>query len=132
VHFDEPILAAASLPAVSKIGADLFDYVMAVIRRHRPDLDGIGLVTALRELGRADGLSAWLRKVLRHADLPPPPWDGTETIAPLRTVAEIHATGVELRNCLFGDDRSLSVVLGQCYYYRVSGSPWRIRRFHCL
>ena len=121
VHFDEPILAAASLPAVSKIGTELFDYVMAVIRRHRPDLDDIGLVTALRELGRADGLSAWLRKVLRHTDLPPPPWDGTETIAPLRTVAEIHATGAELRNCLFGDDQSLSAVLGQCYYYRISG-----------
>jgi hypothetical protein len=111
-HFDEPILAAASLPAVSKIGAELFDYVIVVVRRHRPDLDDIGLVTILRELGRADGLSAWLRKVLRHTDLPPPPWDGTETIAPLRTVAEIHATGAELRNCLFGDDQSLSAVLG--------------------
>jgi hypothetical protein len=121
VHFDEPILAAASLPAVSKIGAELFDYVIAVMRRHRPDLRDIGLVTALRELGRADGLSVWLRTVLRHADLPPPPWDGTETIAPLRTVAKIHATGAELRNCLFGDDQSLSAVLGQCYYYRVSG-----------
>jgi hypothetical protein len=120
-HFNEPILAAASLRAVSKIGAELFDYVMAVVRRRRPDLDDIGLVTLLRELGRADGLSAWLRMVLRNADLSPPPWDGTETIAPLRTVAEIHATGVEFRNCLFDDDRSLSAVLGQCCYYRVSG-----------
>jgi len=120
-HFDEPVLAAASLQTVSKIGAELFDYVMAVVRRHRPDLDDIGLVTILRELGRAEGLSTWLRTVLRHADLPPPPWDGTETIAPLRTVAAIHATGVELQNCLFGDDRSLSAVLGQCCYYRVSG-----------
>jgi hypothetical protein len=120
-HFDEPTLAAASLPAVSKLGAELFDYVIAVVRRHRPDLDDIGLITALRELSRADGLCAWLRKVLRHADLPPPPWDGTETIAPLRTVAEIHTTGAELRNCLLGDDQSLSAVLGQCCYYRVSG-----------
>ena len=121
VHFDEPILAAASMPVVSKLGAELFEYIIAVVRRHRPDLDDIGLVTALRELGRADDLSAWLRKVLRHADLPPPPWDGTETITPLRTVAEIHTTGVELRNCLFGDDQSLSAVLGQCCYYRVNG-----------
>jgi hypothetical protein len=30
-------------------------------------------------------------------------------------------TGAELRNCLFDDDRSLSAVLGQCCYYRVSG-----------
>jgi hypothetical protein len=59
--------------------------------------------------------------VLRHADLPPPPWDGTEAIAPLQTVAEIHATGVALRNCLFDDERSLAAVLGQCCYYRVSG-----------
>jgi hypothetical protein len=120
-HFNEPILAAASLRAVSKIGAELFDYVMMVVRRHRPDLDDIGVVTVLCELARADGLSAWLRMVLRHADLPPPPWDGTDTIAPLRTVAEIHAIGIEFRNCLFDDGRSLSAVLGQCSYYRVSG-----------
>ena len=100
---------------------ELFDYVMRAVHRHRPDLDDIGLATALRELGRADHLSVWLRKVLRHAELAPSPWDGTETIAPLRTVAEIHATGVELRNCLLGDDRVLSAVLGQCCYYRVSG-----------
>jgi hypothetical protein len=99
-HFDEPILAAASLRKVSKIGTELFGYVIAVLQRHRPDLDDIGLVAVLRELGRTDGLSVWLRKVLRHADLPPPPWDGTEAIAPLRTVAEIHATGAALRNCL--------------------------------
>ncbi len=120
-HFDQPVLAAATLRTVSKIGAELFDYAMAIVRRHRPDLDDIGLVTILRELGRSDGLSAWLRRVPRHADLPPPPWDGMETIAPLRTVAEIHTTGTELRNCLFGDDQSLSGVLGQCCYYRVSG-----------
>jgi hypothetical protein len=94
---------------------------MMVVRRHRPDLDDIGLVTVLRELGRADGLSAWLRMVLRHSDLPLPPWDGTEAIVPLRTVAEIHAIGIEFRNCLFDDERSLSAVLGQCCYYRVSG-----------
>jgi hypothetical protein len=120
-HYNEPILAAASLRKVSKIGADLFDYVLAVLRQHRPDLDDIGLVAVLRDLGRTESLSAWLRRVLRHAGLPLPPWDGTETISPLRTVAEIHVTGVELRNCLFDDDRSISAVLGQCCYYRVSG-----------
>ena len=52
-HFNEPILAAASLRTVSKIGAELFDYVMTVVRRHRPDLDDIGLVTLLRELDEA-------------------------------------------------------------------------------
>jgi hypothetical protein len=120
-HYNQPILAAASLRKVSKIGADLFDYVLAVLRRHRPDLDDIGVVAVLRELGRTESLSAWLRRVLRHAGLPLPPWDGIETIRPLRTVEEIHVTGVELRNCLFDDDRSLSAVLGQCCYYRVSG-----------
>ena len=120
-HFKEPIVAAASLRKISKIGTELFDYVLAVIRRHRPDLDDMGLVTVLREFGRTEGLSNWLRKLLRRADLPPPPWDGTETIKPLRSVAEIQSTGVELRNCLFDDDRSLLAVLGQCYYYRVYG-----------
>ena len=103
-----------------KIGTSLFNYVIAVTRRHRPDLDDLGLLSLLHELGRADDVSTWLRRVLRHADLPPP-WDGTETIKPLRTVAEIQMTGIELRNCLFGDDHSLPAVLGECCYYRVSG-----------
>jgi hypothetical protein len=120
-HFDKPILAAASMRTVSKIGAELFEYVMAVVRRHRPDLDDAGLVAVVNELKRADDLSPWLRRILRHADLPPPPWAGSESITPLRSVAEIHAAGVELRNCLSDDDRSLSAVLGQCCYYRVRG-----------
>jgi hypothetical protein len=52
-HFNEPILAAASLRTVAKIGAELFDYVMTVVCRYRPDLDDIGLVTLLRELDEA-------------------------------------------------------------------------------
>jgi hypothetical protein len=44
--------------------------------------------------------------VLWHSDLPLPPWDGTEAIVPLRTIAEIHAIGIEFRNCLFDDERS--------------------------
>jgi hypothetical protein len=56
-HFERPVLAAVSLRTASKIGAELFDYVITAVHRHRPDLDDIGLVTVLRELGRADGLS---------------------------------------------------------------------------
>jgi hypothetical protein len=118
--FDQP-LEAASARAIGKIGAELFDYVMAVIRRHRPDLDDISLAAALRELKRAEDLADWLRNVLRLADLPPPPWPGTETIIPLRSVAEIGATGLEFRNCLAGEDWWLAAVLGQRCFYRVSG-----------
>jgi hypothetical protein len=114
-------LQAASARAIGKIGAELFDYVMAVVRRHRPDLDDMGLAAALRELKRGEDLADWLRGVLRHADLPPPPWPGTETIVPLRAVGEIGATGLEFRNCLAGEDWWLSAVLRQRCFYRVSG-----------
>jgi hypothetical protein len=117
---DQP-LHVASARAIKKIGAELFDYVLGVVRRHRPDLDDIGLAAALRELKRAEDLADWLRNVLRHADLPPPPWPGTETIVPLRAVGEIKATGNEFRNCLAGEDCWLSAVLGQRCFYRVSG-----------
>jgi hypothetical protein len=117
---DQP-LPAASARAIGKIGAELFDYVMAVIRRHRPDLDDIGLAAALRELKRGEDLADWLRNVLRHADLPPPPWPGTETIVPLGAVTEIRATGLEFRNCLAGEDWWLSAVLDQRCFYRVRG-----------
>jgi hypothetical protein len=118
--FDQP-LQAASARAIGKIGAELSDYVMAVIRRHRPDLDDAGLAAALHELKRAEDLADWLRNVLRHAELPPPPWAGTETIVPLRTVAAIDATGLEFRNCLRGEDWWISAVLGQRCFFRVGG-----------
>jgi hypothetical protein len=118
--FDQP-LHVASARTIGKIGAELFDYVMAVLRWHRPDLDDIGMAAALRELKRGEDLADWLRNVLRHADLPPPPWPGTETIIPLRTVAEIRATGLEFRNCLAGEDWWLSAVLDQRCFYRVCG-----------
>jgi hypothetical protein len=117
---DQP-LQVASARAIGKIGAELFEYILAVVRRHRPDLDDIGLAAALRELKRGEDLAEWLRNVLRHVELPPPPWPGTETIAPLRTVGAIRATGLEFRNCLAGEDWWLSAVLGQRCFYRVSG-----------
>jgi len=117
---DQP-LQAASARAIGKIGAVLFDYILAVMRRHRSDLDDIGLAAVLRELKRAEDLADWLRGVLRLADLPPPPWPGTETIVPLRTVAAIRATGLEFRNCLAGEDWWLSAVLDQRCFYRVCG-----------
>jgi hypothetical protein len=72
----------------------------------------MGLAAALRELKRAEKLAGWLHTVLGHADLPPPPWPGTEMIVPIKTVAEIRATGREFRNCLAGEDWWLSAVLG--------------------
>jgi hypothetical protein len=117
---DQP-LQAASARFAGKIGAELFDYVLAVVRRHRPDLHDMGLAAALRELKRGEDLADWLRGVLGHADLPPPLWEGTETIVPLGAVSEIKATGLEFRNCLAGEDWWLSAVLGQRCFYRVSG-----------
>jgi len=117
---DQP-LSATSARVIAKIGAELFDYVLAVVRRHRPDLDDMGLAGVLRELKRGEDIADWLRNVLRLADLPPPPWPGTETIIPLRTVAAIDATGLEFRNCLAGEDWWLSAVLSQRCFYRVGG-----------
>ncbi len=118
---DQP-LNNASVRFAAKIGAELSDYVLAVVRRHRPDFDNISLAAALRELKRAEKLAGWLHTVLGHAGLPPPPWPGTEMIVPLRTVAEIRATGREFRNCLAGEDWWLSAVLGQRCFYRIGGS----------
>jgi hypothetical protein len=117
---DQP-LHVASARAIKKIGAELFDYVLGVVRRHRQDLDDMGLAAALRELKRGEDLAVWLRNVLGHTDLPPPPWPGTETIVPLGAVTEIRATGLEFRNCLAGEDWWLSAVLGQRCFYRISG-----------
>ena len=114
---DQP-LAAASVRLAAKIGAELGDYVLAVVRQHRPDLDDGGLATILGELGHAGDLTAWLHAVLRRADLPSPPWPGVDTIEPLRRVAAIDRAGLEFQNCLRGEDWWLSAVLGQRCFYR--------------
>lgn len=119
--FDQPLLGAASVRTIAKIGLESFDYVVAVLQRHRPDLDDGGLGAVLRNLRRAEDLSEWLRDALQCVDLPPPPWQGTDAIIPLGTVAAIRETGVELRNCLCDDDWWLSAVFGQRCFYRVYG-----------
>jgi hypothetical protein len=119
--FDNPRDAAASLCKAARIGPVLFDYALAAVRQHRPDLVDAELSAVLRHLGRMKTLSGWLCAVLAKAELPRPPWPGSATIVPLETVAAIRAAGRELRNCLAEHEHWLAALFGQRCYYRVDG-----------
>jgi hypothetical protein len=118
--FDAPFIASASLRAVADIGGPTFNYVLAAIRRHRPDVNDAGLIALCKGLRNGKRLAPWLHSILQHSPLPQPPWNGTSAIAPLRTVSEIQKAGKELHNCLAEPERWLPALLGQCCYYRVS------------
>jgi hypothetical protein len=120
--FNAPLIASASLRAVADIGGSTLSYVLAAIRRHRPDVNDAGLIALCKGLRNGKRLAPWLHSILQHSPLPQPPWDGRGAIAPLRTVSEIQKAGKELHNCLVEPERWLPALLGQCCYYRV-GEP---------
>jgi hypothetical protein len=116
-RYDDSDAAAAVLRKAALIRPELLDYAITAVRRLRPDLTQTGLTAALCDLAQARSLSHWLRALLEHAQIPPPPWEGTASIIPLRSAAEIRAAGVEFRNCLRDDEPWLAALLGSRAYY---------------
>jgi len=114
-----PLIAHASLRAVATIGAPTLGYILAALRRHRPDLGDADLRALLRQIGEAKRVGSWLSNILMRSALPPPPWEGTAAITPLRTIAEIRDAGSQLQNCLGEPDQWLPALLGHCCYYLV-------------
>lgn len=58
------------------------------------------------------------------APFPPPPWEGTPRLRPLRDAAAMNAAGERFRNCLHR--RSDSVREGHRFYYEWLGDPGMI------
>lgn len=114
-----PLIAYASLRAVSTIGAPTTGYVLVAIRRHRPDLGDADLRALMRQIGEVKRLGSWLSNILMRSALPPPPWEGTAAITPLPTIAEIRDAGSQLQICLGEPDQWLPALLGRCCYYLV-------------
>jgi hypothetical protein len=87
------------------------------LTRLRPDLGRACIERSLNALERPDRLDHLIMRLTRGLRLPPPPWGGTVTIKPLRTVAELRATGLRLENCLNGLIIWTEALSGQRVFY---------------
>lgn len=75
----------------------------------------------LRQLRTLDQLSLWFDRKLLAIRFPAPPWNGTESISPVRTVKELYEVGLQFRNCIYEYKRA--VLEGRRYFYVSTRGP---------
>ena len=74
------------------------DVIVAWVCRHCPAASPADVRQSLRST--QSDIDDWLEEWLMTAELPPPPFPGTNLLVPLRTGADIRHAAQEFRNCL--------------------------------
>lgn len=70
------------------------------IARLRPDLTAASIRRSLNALEKPSRIEHLFARLCRNLTLPEPPWPGSSTIMPLRSVLELRTAGLRLENCL--------------------------------
>jgi hypothetical protein len=96
----EPDLRSARImkQVRSKDDVMALDVIVAWVCRHCPAASPADVRQSLRST-KSD-IDDWLEEWLMTAQLPPPPFPGTNLLVPLRTGADIKHAAQEFRNCL--------------------------------
>lgn len=96
----EPDLRSARIMKQVRSKDDVLalDVIVAWVCRHCPAASPADVRQSLRST-RSD-IDDWLEEWLMTAQLPPPPFPGTDLLVPLRTGADIKHAAQEFRNCL--------------------------------
>ncbi|MGI9310478.1 MAG: hypothetical protein ACR2P7_02965 [bacterium] len=89
---------------------------------------GIDLQITEREISQAaaavndmSGLSKWFSRKFAEIPFPPPPWDGDDSIRPVRDRSALKATAERFNNCVMRYVNK--VVFGFCYLYICESTP---------
>lgn len=104
---------------IGTFGEPGIGFLIDGLLRVRPDLSRQELQAALNRLEKPSRIDRFLSRITRDLPLPPPPWQGTETIRALRSVADLRATGIRLENCLNGLFIWSEALSGQRAFYLV-------------
>jgi hypothetical protein len=100
--------------------ADALHYVLAVLKRYLTDVQINRFYQATTRIRRQDQLGEFLVSWLMKAPFPTPPWEGTETLRPVSSVAVLNDIRRSYQNCL--KDYILSVLRGEAYFYEWTGN----------
>ncbi|MBL8569553.1 MAG: hypothetical protein JNK84_10755 [Phreatobacter sp.] len=96
----DAVIASTRGRLIGRFGAAGVTFLADGIARIRPDLSHEAIQRALNALEKPAKIDNLLTRLSRDLVLPDPPWIGTGTITPLRTVRELRAAGLRLENCL--------------------------------
>ena len=100
--------------------ADALHYVLAVLKRYLADVQINRFYQATSRIRRQDQLGEFLVSWLMKAPFPTPPWEGTETLRPVSSVAVLNDIRRSYQNCI--KDYILSVLRGEAYFYEWTGN----------
>jgi len=126
LNFPPQFRAAAMRSIKDEDDYEIFWHIMHTANR-------IGLNVAEREVVQAaDKLGAcrlddWLMEKVAGMPFPPPPWEGDDSIRPIRSLAELKSAGEKFNNCLSGGRTQAkyasSVATGDAYFYVCERMP---------
>jgi hypothetical protein len=119
------ILASAPLTLVHhnaievavRHGLPMTLYVLAGVRKQAPTLTEREVLARLARVGSASDFADMVHEALLDVALPEPPWQGSPTLRPVRTLRELRATAEKFNNCLASAERALRVLTGDLAIY---------------
>jgi len=125
----DPIYRNAAVLANLRSDDDISElkYVIAVAKRFQPTATDREMARSLDhylkkrpiEHGyRTGSMTQWVGRRLRKSKFPTPPWEGTNSIRPLKSIAEIGRIAQEFRNCIADSIPSIIVDSKHYYVYR--------------
>lgn len=104
---------------IGTFGAAGILFVQDGIARLRPDLTQASIRRSLNALENPSRIDHLFARLIRNLALPEPPWRGTETIRPLRSIPELRASGIRLENCLGTRPIWTEALSGQRAFYLI-------------
>lgn len=96
----DDVVAAYRGRLIAAFGSAGILFLLQGIARLRPDLLAASIKRSLNSLEKPSRIEHLFTRLCRNLTLPEPPWSGTSTIRPLRSVPELRAAGTRLENCL--------------------------------
>lgn len=135
---DAPVFARAPLDLLDAHAIDLFGrngvatvtYVADALARRSPGHVKTFTWAAQRTAMPSARLLEPVCRTLIDEPLPCPPWQGAPGVRPLRTLRQITAAGIELKNCLADLEIAVWALAGNVAYY-VTDKPYA-RACACL
>lgn len=113
------VVAAYRGRLIGTFGAAGILFLSQGIARLRPDLSAASIRRSLNALEKPSKIEHLFGRLVRHLELPKPPWRGTATIKALATVPEIRGAGLRLENCLNSLPIWNEALTGQRAFYLV-------------
>lgn len=111
------LLRGPAMDVVFRHGLSATSYVLAGIRRRGPLISEPDVLGRLSRVKSFHDFAQAIHDALLDVPFPEPPWPGSATLRPLRTLREVHAVGEQFQNCLSDPSQALVALAGEMAIY---------------